>query len=487
VIAQPNVYRLRLSVAIAAVVAVMSALAMMRWSVWSYGSDTGTFAQSILNAFHGFANGVEPSGTHLRTHWSPIIGLLWPIVALTRSPLSIQFAQTLLIALTAVPLYAIVRRYAGEAWALRCALLALLYPPLLANAFAEFHELAFYPMLALALIWAADRNRWAWYAIFAVLAVTIREDACVDLVVIGPVLGTIGVLRRHSQRRGLLYGEPEQPRALAAAGFGLAALSAGSLAVYVLVVLPRAGGWTAGHFYRYPFAHGPAQTALAVFTHPIALAEAIATYGRLTFLLEAFVPLAFLALFSRWTLLSLPAFAGILLSSDSSVWRMGMHYVLLAVPWVLLGAAWTLIRTADMRERKAILWWRSAISICVIVLLLFNPMHPVHYLRMEPYAHPAEAQRAFQCIPHGARIATHDEWLAHFALLYPNVTQFRAVEPDFSGYVVYAEDWRNATFAAILRETARLQRDGRYRLICDVGPVRVLRTAQIANVMRKSR
>src|SRR5689334_7664917 len=125
----------RLAGIILAVIVLMSALAWIRWSIWSYGADTGTFAQSIFNAFNGFANSVEPGGTHMRTHWSPILALLWPIVAVTRSPLSIQIAQAVLVSLAAIPLYAIVRSYGDERWAFRCGLLALIYPPLIANAF----------------------------------------------------------------------------------------------------------------------------------------------------------------------------------------------------------------------------------------------------------------------------------------------------------------------------------------------------------------
>lgn len=168
----------------------MTALAAVRWNVWSYGSDTGTFAQAVSNTFAGFTNGTE-GGTHFRFHFSPILAVLWPLTALTHSPFSLQIAQVVLIALTAVPLASLMRAYVPEPWPTRCAVLAAVYPPLLANAFSEFHELAFYPVVAIALVWAADRARWGWFAVFAVAAVIIREDVCVDLVIIGSVLAVI--------------------------------------------------------------------------------------------------------------------------------------------------------------------------------------------------------------------------------------------------------------------------------------------------------
>ena len=456
----------RLVVAIFAVVALMSALAWIRWSIWSYGADTGTFAQSILNAFGGFANSIEPGGTHLRTHWSPIIAILWPIVAITRSPLSIQIAQAVLVALAAVPLYAIAKRYAGDRWAWRCSILALIYPPLLSNAFSEFHELAFFPVIVLSLFWAADAARWGWFALFAVAGVTIREDACATLFVFGIALAAIALVARKSGERGLLYGEPEQPRTCAVAGLSLAALSAAVLALYAFAILPHLGRWTPVHFYASGVGGSLANAA----------------FGRVTYVLELLAPLAFLPLFSRWSLLALPPLIGILAANDGVVWRMGSHYVLLTVPWLLLGAADVLVRQDALR------WWRSATALCFVFLIAFDPMHPVHYLRAEPYQHSADAERAMACVPREARVATHDEWLAHYALQYPHITQFRSARRNFRGYLVYASDWQNGDFLAHdLPKLRAGSQDARYGVICKYGTVVVLsETDQSVSRMKRN-
>jgi uncharacterized membrane protein len=472
----PTVVSRPLLIAIVLAIAVMSALAVVRWNIWSYGSDTGTFAQAVANTAHGFSDNIEPGHTHFSTHWSPILALLWPIVALTRSPLSLQLVQVVLVICAALPLAAIVAPYAGAGWAARVGILAVLYPPLLANAFSEFHELAFYPVLALALIWAADRARWAWFLLFAVLLVTIREDACIDLAVIGAILAGIGFLRRHTRERGLLLGEPLEPERLAVAGLGLCVLSIGVLAIYAFAILPRIGAWAPSHFYEYPFAHGPMQTAAAVFVHPIPLLRAIATTGRLTYLLEAFVPLAFLPLFSRWTWLALPAFAGILLASDQSVWRMGMHYVLLWAPWMLLGGSWALVRFSERSEQIARRWWSAAIALCAIFLVAFNPMHPLHYLTREPYQRTALVRAAFSCVPKEAPVATHDEWFAHEALAYPHSGELGRQPAGFRGYLVYTTAYGNPDFTRTLPAINAALRRGTLVPVCRFGDVRVLRS-----------
>lgn len=454
----------------------MSALAFVRWSVWSYGSDTGTFAQTIANAFSGFTNGTE--GTHFRFHDSPLLAILWPLVVLTRSPFALQIAQVVLIALTAFPVAALVRGYVPEPWPTRCALLAALYPPLLANAFSEFHELAFYPLLAVSLLWAADRARWLWFALAGIAAVLVREDVALDLAIIGLALCAIGLVARRTRERGLLLGEPREPARLAAAGAGLTVFALAWLAVYAAIILPRVGSWAPSHFYDYPFAHGPAQTALAVFVHPVQLIRSVATTGRLTYLLEALVPLALLPLFTRWSLLALPAYTGILLSSDQSVWRMGMHYALLWIPWLLVGASWTIARFVRSGSPVAATrWWGTAVALCAVFLIAFNPMHPLHYLRAEPYQHTQDVIAALRCVPPGAQLETHDEWYAHEALAYPHSRGFTS-QTLTARYVLFASDWKSGPFDRLLPKIHAAITSRRYAVACRSGTVEVLRAAQ---------
>ena len=87
---------------------MLSALAAVRARDWSYGADTGTFVQIILDAFGGMHNGVEGT-THYRFHWSPTLVLLWPFLTLTHS---VWVLQTILAAATiaCAPLLAAIAR-----------------------------------------------------------------------------------------------------------------------------------------------------------------------------------------------------------------------------------------------------------------------------------------------------------------------------------------------------------------------------------------
>jgi uncharacterized membrane protein len=449
-------------------VAVLGALAAYRWHIWSYGTDTGTFAQVALNAFTGFRDGPE-NASHFAFHWAPMLAVLYPVVALSRSPLSLQFVQIVLIGASAFPFYGFLRRYTSEALAARIALLALLYPPLMAVAFTEFHEIAFYPLLAMLLVWSLDAGRWSAFAVCSVLAVLVREEVPIVLIVFGLALIVAALLRRGRPGDGLLFWRPRAPRATALAGVWLIVISAAALSAYFGFIVPALGGWRPTHFYTYPFAYGPRALLAAAFVHPLTVLTAVATTGRLTYLLEAFGPLLFLPLWSVWMAVALPGLAIVLLSSEAIAWRMGSHYPAIYIPWLLVGTAAVLVGLARTRsEAAAQRILTIAFSVCVLVLAAFNPMHVAHYLK-PPYADLADARRAFAIVPRDANVSTHDEWYTHVALEFPNSTIAWLYPPQ---YAVFADDFDNGSFRTeVLPQLRAGVATGRYRVVGRFGKV----------------
>ncbi len=446
---------------------VLATLAIVRARLWTYGSDTGTFAQIVADAFGGMRDGVE-AGSHFRYHWSPSLALLWPFVATTRSALPLQLIQAAATVVCAPLVAALARPYVARKLAYRLGLLTLLYPPLLALGFDEFHELGLFTPLVLALVLCADRRWWIGFAICAVAAIGLREDAALTLVFFGVVLVAIA-LRRRRVGVGLLDGFAPAPRELAIAGASLAFAAAAALGTYYAVITPRFGGWVPSHFYVYSFANGPLALVLSPFTHPPAFARAIFTFGRLTYVLEAFVPLAFLPLRSWWLLLALPGGAIVLLANSGYVWRMGDHYAALWIGWLLVATVMgvgSLERSANARVAAG--WTGAAAALCGVFLIAFDPLHPLHYLHS--YYHDlADARRAIACVPKNASLATYDEWFSAVAAQRPRATIDRASGVE---YLVYADDFPGAAFQTQLRpavaaEVAR----GTYRLVCRFGQV----------------
>lgn len=476
----------RLVAALAVYAAVLGAAALVRWHLWTYGADTGTFAQAIADALHGMRDGPE-QGSHFRFHWAPLLVVLEPLVLAARTPLVLQFAQIALVGATAIPLYALARRYVGDRSAGAYAMLALLYPPLTAVAFTEFHEVAFYPALALGLVWAADARRWGLFALLALASAGVREEACIVLALAGLGFVLIAAVAARRPRAsaapaGLLVFEPDDPRALAVAGTGLAAANVAALAFYFGVVIPRLGGWQPQHFYTYSFASGPVALVVALALHP-QHAAAFLTFGRLTYVLEAFAPLAFLPLRSRWTWLAVPGLALVLLSSESIAWRMGSHYAAIFAPWLLLATVATLVRFEGRRAAGGIgRAYRASVALCVVVLIFFDPMHPAHYLRA---IYPTgDAERALRSVPAGASVATHDEWYTRIALRDPAATIFYC---PYVEYAVYARNFPGGAYRDyVLPRLERDLRDGVARPVARFGEVVVYRRTPAAGATPRS-
>ncbi len=430
--------------------AVLAAMAAARVRDSSYGADTGTFVQIILDAPGGMWNGVERT-THYRFHWSPALALLWPLLAATRSVWVLQALLAAVSVASAPLIAAIASRRLGPAVAERCGYVALVYPPLAGVAFGEFRDLGLLPALALGWWLALERRAWWWVGATALLLAGLREDACLELALIGSGVAVAGALRGD--------------RARVLAGGGSAVLGIVSLLVYALVVLPRVGPWPPSHFYDYPFAHGPAALLLAPLLHPLAFIAAIATVGRLTYLLEAFVPLALVPLRSRLVWLALPGFAIVLLANSGLVWRMGMHYAALWIPWLLIAFAGGL---ATLRRPGA--WSWTAFALSAIVLVAFSPLHPTHYLRPS-YHDLADARAALALVPAGASVATHDEWFTAISATHRLATVFGDVPPP-ADYLVFAQDYPSIPFQrSVLPRIGVLVRVAHYRLVFRRGAV----------------
>lgn len=435
---------------------VLAVLAAVRTADWSFGADTGTFVQIVLDAFGGMHNGVEQT-THYRFHWSPALVLLWPFLAATHS---LWVLQVILAAATVAcaPLLAAIARARGleRGIADRIGAVVLVYPPLIAVGFGEFRDLGVLPALALGWWLALQRRAWAWVAICALLLAGLREDVCLELALLGVVTGISAALRRD--------------RALAVAGFASAAVGIVSDAIYALVVLPRVGPWPPSHFYVYPFANGPGELLLAPVTHPLAFAAAILTLGRLTYLLEAFVPLAFVPLRSRLAWLAVPGFAIVLLANSGLVWRMGMHYAALWIPWLLIAFAGGI---ATLRRPRR--WTTIAFVLSALFLVAFNPLHPQHYLKPSYHA-LGDARAVLAMVPRDASVSTHDEWYTAIAARHPRAEVLGTGDSiSFGGgadYIVFAKDYPNAMFrGGVPQQLREALACGQYQLVGSRGAV----------------
>ena len=395
--------------------AVVSVLAVDRYLTYHYGADLGLYTQTIATALHGSYNQVE-HGNHFYVHFSPVYFFMAPILAIAPSPLTLQVVQAVACALTAPPIYLFARKRVDERLAIAIALVALVYPPLLGMSLSEFHENAFAPATIAWLLWAVDRRSWLPASLLAALALTIKEDEAVILAVLGAGYALVSL--RNDDRAAATFG-------------GAVALAAVCvLALYFGYIQPHAGGrWFVADFFT---AHN--------VDRPRGLG---AVAGRITFLLEVFVPLVFAPLASRWVWLALPGLVEVLSSHWPVTYTMGTHYAGVWIPYVLIAFADGLGLIARANPTRAGLLARASAIACVLNLIVASPTHWAHYYRWRN-AHDAALDRIIAQVPRNSNAASFDEAYTHMSL-NPNARIGMYVPPE---YFVYDARYDSNTWRA---------------------------------------
>ena len=150
--------------------------------------DFGIFAQM----FHSMKTHGVPNTTleraemlsHFKVHVSPIWYLMLPFYCIFPEPETLQVLQALVMASSVIPLYLISRRHGLRPYMrfLVC-LLLLLLPAFSGGVGYDVHENCFLSPLLLWMLYGIDSKNIPITAVFAVLTLTVKEDAAVYVAV----------------------------------------------------------------------------------------------------------------------------------------------------------------------------------------------------------------------------------------------------------------------------------------------------------------
>ena len=413
---------------------VMTLLGIDRYVTYHSGADLGEFVQTISTAFGQFGDTAE-GGSHYLHHFSPLLYLAAPPLLALRSPVVLIALQAIAGALTAPAIYLIARKRTNETIAVLAGITALLYPPLVGVTFTDFHENGFAPAAIAWLIWAVDNRKWWPAAGLVLVALGIKEDEALAIAAVATMYAVASA--RRGDKTGVRFGAAAIVVALAvfAAYFGLVRPAAGAHDRWFAL------DYFTGHDFDTP--HG---AAIVV--------------GRLTFLLEAFVPLLFIPLRTQWFFFAVPGLVEVLSSRWSITYTMGQHYAGVWIAYVLAAYAVGLAAIARSRPERALLLARIAIGICVLNLAAASPTHWGHYLRARN-AHDAALDRLVAQVPPAAAVATYDEVYSHLGF-DPNA-QIGFSPQDVPEYALFDERYDGGAWLKIYRP--RLQQliaQGRY-------------------------
>ena len=348
--------------AIAAFTLAVSAVGFWKYAYYRYqGMDLAIYTNVLWSLTHGggWWSSIQGS-SYLGDHIEPILLLLAPLFHVWSDPRLLIILQACVLGLTAVPVY-LFFTYASSSRAERSegerspdnrseisphdarngsrALIPLLWllNPLLWNAaLFEFHALAFAPLFLLSAACAHARRRYRWFLLWMVLALSVREDIALIVVMFG-VAALVERWSAHRQR--VAPPQPERILPLLQRGsergwkWALAPILLGSL--WFLVATYIAAAHSASGAYKfliyYGWLHGAA-------SHPFMLLRHIVSIGNIDMGLGLLLPFLFLPILRpRWLLLAIPPLLQILLAGPggSSV-VVETHYALLFLPALVL-------------------------------------------------------------------------------------------------------------------------------------------------------
>lgn len=306
--------------------------------------DLGIFTEAVRDYAHFQAPMVGIRGQEmdlLGDHWHPILMLLGPFFRIFPTPITLLVAQSVLLALAAVPLTRtaidLLGRYQGYGIGIAY---GLSWGVVQAANF-DFHEVAFaVPALAFSLC-AYIRGEYRKTILWALPLLFVKED----LALLVPIIIAMVVARTRFPDRRVTRS------IVLACGVASGALTTSFL---VKVVIPH---FNPNGIYEYwneggcldPKLHSSVGTLLTCV--PQQFVNGIGDKERTV--LMTLLPVAFVALRSPLVLLAVPALVARFLNVMPSYWGTDFHYSVVPMVVVFAAAIHGLVLIKESREREA--------------------------------------------------------------------------------------------------------------------------------------
>ena len=313
------------------------------FGTWSY--DMGIYDQGFWLVSQGGSTFMTVRGLDFWGHHLNLIAFAFtPFYWLGAGPSFLYAVQAGFLGLGAVPTYLIARDRFERPWiGLLFAFVYLMYAPVQWISWAMFHPEALVILPMLFAWWFATRQQWGWFFGAVLLALSMREETALAVVMMGLVL--------------LVYqrGRPGYDRArrmvLAAVALGLA-----WYAVAVAVVLPHFNQGRAPFYVEFFYgSYGKSlpEVAFAILRHPDRVVNDAVQPDRLRFFRDLLLPWGSLPLAGPLTLtMALPQMLASVIGGSPYARMIKYQYTAVMIAPIVISAiegAWWLWRFRAMR------------------------------------------------------------------------------------------------------------------------------------------
>ncbi|MGB3491494.1 MAG: DUF2079 domain-containing protein [Elainellaceae cyanobacterium] len=396
--------------------------------------DQGIFNQVFWNGTHGrifqsslsstlstpvVHDGALPDVSYHRLgqHFTPALLLWLPLYSLFPSPVTLLVLQITLLTLAGIILYQLARHYLKPPLATLITIGFYCANAVIGPSLANFHDICQVPLFVFSLWLCLERRWWIGYGIFALLLLTVREDA-------GVVLFGIGFYLMVSRRFLWL-------------GLGTCAASLGYVLVLTNVIMPLFSEDISRRFMIEqfaPYVEGDEATTLdvmwGILTSPVQLIQDLVTPVDRTvkYLLAHWLPLAFIPAISpaAWTLNAFPLLK-LFIRDDSTALAINIRYALTIVPGMFYGAILWWSAHPQMFGKDVRRFWIVCLTLAVIFTATSNPNRALSFVipdSIDPRVHisltrqweHAQAARSLMAqIPNDASVSATTHIVPHLS------------------------------------------------------------------------
>jgi uncharacterized membrane protein len=367
-----------------------------------------------------------PNGSFFGIHFSPILFLLVPIYALVTGPQTLLVAQSLILALGALPLYLLSKTKINRSVGIVLAACYLLYAPLQGVNGYDFHAQAFFPFLMLFSLYFLEKENWAGYFIFILLSLMVMEQVSYLVLFLGFYLlwtfkGRILSTFKNRKLHDKTVLVPFVTIALALIWFFVA-----QGVIHSLNPSPPSE-LKAGQNFVVLGVDEPMNIPLYILQNPGKAVNALSYdfFQKFLYVIFIFGPLAFLPFLSPAILVaSLPWLGLALLSNYSPYYRLGFQYAALIVPFVFASAVFAMHKLLDgsILSGKTVRRVASLVLVCSILFsVAFSPISPLiqgnypspAYSIPDVSDHTRLLDQIIDLIPQNESIITQDNIFPH--------------------------------------------------------------------------
>lgn len=299
--------------------------------------DVSIFDQAIwhLSRFQLPASTIRELPNLWGDHFNPIIVLIAPFYWIKSDVRWLFIVQAAVVSAGVFPIFGIAKEKLKSNFAGLCFAFSWVFYIGIQHAirFGFYPETLAITFLAFA-IYFFFKKRTVWYFAFVILALACKENISLYIAFLG-----IWILIFTRQR-----------------WVGVATIILG-LAWFKLIIgflMPYFAGFPYYYFRYQQFGDNPLEALKTILRHPkYTLKIAFSPEVKITSWLSYFTPLAFLPIFSSFTIVLVPVMAEKFLSTDSQFWTMGFHYGASAATFLVISA---ILATANILSPR---WTRK--------------------------------------------------------------------------------------------------------------------------------